>query len=216
MGFPLCRPLPIFISFIRLLCHVGVCNIVFVNSTRSGRLYFAYCRLVRERLLSGNFAECLKLLQSYPVQEIDIHTILAKAIELQDENYQAPTPRPKPQAASTNPSGTPAVSASALLQKLTVSTSSRSNKPNPATATTSKIVKSSPEPTRIGESTSDVTGNNSGDDDNKPAVIVRGSFPKPPRPFDAEDEDELDILDDNDNEIDEQNNDGSKEHPLQQ
>jgi len=53
--------------------------------------------LLRESLLDGTFADNIKQLQSYPIQ--DIHTILKRGTELRSESYQPPSPRPKPQPA---------------------------------------------------------------------------------------------------------------------
>eukprot|EP01117_Protostelium_nocturnum_P010817 TRINITY_DN3900_c0_g1_i1.p1 TRINITY_DN3900_c0_g1~~TRINITY_DN3900_c0_g1_i1.p1 ORF type:complete len:400 (+),score=59.88 TRINITY_DN3900_c0_g1_i1:385-1584(+) len=48
---------------------------------------------VRETLLGGSFADCLKLLQSYPGN--DVHGVLQRAIEIQKGDYTPPPPRPK-------------------------------------------------------------------------------------------------------------------------
>jgi len=70
---------------------------LFADQYRFEFLLYACCAmlvLLRESLLDGTFADNLKQLQSYPIQ--DIHTILNKGTELRNESYQPPSPRPKP------------------------------------------------------------------------------------------------------------------------
>ncbi len=43
--------------------------------------------------MNGTFSDNLKLLQSYPIQ--DVRLILNKAFEIQHESYLSPAPRPK-------------------------------------------------------------------------------------------------------------------------
>jgi len=69
---------------------------LFADPVRFEFLLYVCCAMLvclRENLLDGSFADNLKLLQSYPLQ--DIHCILRKAEEVQDENYEPPAPRPK-------------------------------------------------------------------------------------------------------------------------
>jgi len=49
---------------------------------------------VREQLLDGSFADNLKMIQHYPLQ--DIHIILSKAEEIFKDDYVPPSPRIKP------------------------------------------------------------------------------------------------------------------------
>jgi len=68
---------------------------LFADPVRFEYLLYVCCAMLiclRETLLDGSFAENLKLLQSYPLQ--DIHTILGQAEQLQNEEYQSPPPRP--------------------------------------------------------------------------------------------------------------------------
>jgi len=67
---------------------------LFADPMRFEFLLYVCCAMllcVRETLLDGSFSDNLKMLQSYPLQ--DIHTILKKAEEVQDDNYESPPPR---------------------------------------------------------------------------------------------------------------------------
>jgi len=58
--------------------------------------------VLREQLLDGTFADTLKTLQNFPVQ--DIHFLLKKAEGLKSKEYISPLPRPKIQQPSQHKS----------------------------------------------------------------------------------------------------------------
>lgn len=51
---------------------------------------YTFFRVIRDQLLAGDFATTMKLLQNYP--DIDIHTILSKAMDLKRPRVTPPSP----------------------------------------------------------------------------------------------------------------------------
>eukprot|EP01118_Nematostelium_gracile_P012345 TRINITY_DN4500_c0_g1_i1.p1 TRINITY_DN4500_c0_g1~~TRINITY_DN4500_c0_g1_i1.p1 ORF type:complete len:438 (+),score=96.38 TRINITY_DN4500_c0_g1_i1:132-1445(+) len=69
---------------------------LFADPERFEFFLYVCCAMIvclRDELLGGTFADNLKLLQTYPLQ--DIHHILKKAEEIQGPSYEIPPPRPK-------------------------------------------------------------------------------------------------------------------------
>eukprot|EP01114_Cavostelium_apophysatum_P013503 TRINITY_DN3283_c0_g2_i1.p1 TRINITY_DN3283_c0_g2~~TRINITY_DN3283_c0_g2_i1.p1 ORF type:complete len:457 (-),score=92.95 TRINITY_DN3283_c0_g2_i1:1237-2607(-) len=79
---------------------------LFSDPFRFEHLTYVCCAMlecIRERLLDGSFADNLKSLQNYPIQ--DVHVILSKAEEIKSPEYSAPPPRPsKPKPKETQSS----------------------------------------------------------------------------------------------------------------
>jgi len=101
---------------------------LFADPMRFDFLLFVCCAMLvclRDTLLDGSFADNLKLLQSYPLQ--DIHSILSKAEELRNEDYEPPPPRPKvvaPALSSSRDQGT----TSSFLHRLSIAPKSTEKK----------------------------------------------------------------------------------------
>lgn len=74
---------------------IRVWDSLFADESRFDFLIYVCCAMhmvIRDQILAGDFATTMKLLQNYP--DIDIHTILSRAIELKRPRTVAPSPPP--------------------------------------------------------------------------------------------------------------------------